>query len=109
MGYYTKIQQPFFSNLLHVKRRTVQNIWKKVKRCRAAGTAVDLVSKKAQNCGCKRVDIDLSHVTNIPLNQRTTIRSLAGALNVSKTKMHKVFKEGQVRHHSRTLKPYLRE
>jgi len=55
------------------------------------------------------VDIDLSQVTNIPLNQRTTIRSLAGALNVSKTKTHKVFKEGQVRRHSSTLKPYLRE
>ncbi|CAD6238850.1 unnamed protein product [Miscanthus lutarioriparius] len=31
------------------------------------------------------------------------------ALNVSKTKMHKVFKEGLVRRHSSTLKPYLRE
>jgi hypothetical protein len=46
-------------NLFHVKRRTIQNIWKKVKRCRAAGTAVDLVSKKAKNYGRKRVDIDL--------------------------------------------------
>ena len=43
------------------------------------------------------------------MNQRTTIRSLAGALNVSKTKMHKVFKEGPVHRHSSTLKPYLRE
>jgi hypothetical protein len=82
---------------------------KKVKRCRAAGIPVDLVSKKSKNCGRKRVDIDLSQVTNVPLNQRTTIRSLAGALNVSKTKMHKVFKEGQVRRHSSTLKPYLRQ
>jgi hypothetical protein len=82
---------------------------KKVKRCRAAGTVVDLVSKKAKNCGRKRVDIDLLQVTNVSLNQRTTIRSLVGALNVSKTKMHKVFKEGQVRRHSSTLKTYLRE
>jgi len=48
------------SNLFHVKKRTVQNIWKKVKSCRVAGTAVDLISKKAKNYGWKRVDIDLS-------------------------------------------------
>jgi hypothetical protein len=91
-----------------VNRRVVQRIWTNVKKSRAAGTRVDIKSKKSR-CGRKRVHVDVEQVKSIPLNARTTIRSLASVLTISKTKLHKVFKEGLIRRHSSSLKPYLRE
>lgn len=53
--------------------------------------------------------MDLSQVATIPLRKRTTIRSLARELNVSRSTLHRAFKEGKIRRHSNTLKPYLRD
>jgi hypothetical protein len=58
----------------------VQRIWTNVKRCKAEGSQVDTKSKGTLNCGRKRVHIDLEQVKTIPLNKRTTIRSLASEL-----------------------------
>ncbi|EAZ12224.1 hypothetical protein OsJ_02110 [Oryza sativa Japonica Group] len=57
----------------------------------------------------ERVDRDWSQVATIPLNQRTTIRNLASALNIPKSVVHRAFKEGILRRHSNTLKPFLKD
>lgn len=77
-------------------------------KCREQGVPIDLRSKKVL-CGCQRVQVDLSQVATIPLRKRTTIRSLARELNVSRSTLHRAFKEGKIRRHSNTLKPYLRD
>jgi hypothetical protein len=71
--------------------RTVQRIWKKAKKCHAQGEPVDVSSR---NCGRKRVQFDLSRVANVPYHKRSTIRKLAKKLEVSKSLLHKWFKEG---------------
>jgi hypothetical protein len=71
--------------------------------------AVDVSSRKPKNTGRKKVVVDLSMVTSVSLLQRSTIRSLAGAIGMSKSAVHRCYKEGLIRRHSNTLKPYLKE
>nr|CAD40538.2 OSJNBa0055C08.7 [Oryza sativa Japonica Group] len=93
----------------HVSIRTVQRIWKKAKVCREQGIAVNVDSRKHGSSGRKKVEVDLSLIAAIPLQQKSNIRSLAQALGVPKSTLHRWFKEGLIRRHSNSLKPYLKE
>ena len=53
--------------------------------------------------------VHLSQVLRVPLHKRTNIRSLAKAIGVPKSTVHRWFKEGKLRRHSNTLKPLLKE
>lgn len=94
--------------MFHVSRYQVRGVWRRAKQCHAQGRPVDVRSRR-KNCGRKRLQIDLSSVLGVPLHRRRTIRSLAKAIGVKKTTLHKWFKQGLLRRHSSTLKPYLRE
>ena len=59
--------------------------------------------------GCKRIQINFGEVAKIPLHRRTNIRSLAIALNVSKSTLHRRINKGVLRKHSSVLKPKLIE
>ena len=62
------------------------------KKCKAQGIPIDVRSIKPRN-GCrKKNEVDLSRVVDIPLNKRGTIRSLASALDVNKSTLHRWFK-----------------
>jgi len=87
----------------------VQRIWQRAKQCRAQGQPVDVRSWKSKKCGRKKMQVDLSEVLNVPLHRRTTIRSLAKAIGVTRSTLYRWFKEGLLRRHSNTLKPLLRE
>jgi len=76
--------------------------------CRAIGVPVDVRSKKPNNSGRKRISVELSEVARIPLHKRTTIRSLAEELGIKKSTLHRWFR-GELRRHSSSLKPYLKE
>ncbi|XP_074313896.1 uncharacterized protein LOC141649095 [Silene latifolia] len=92
------------SNLLSVPLRTVQRIWKLGK-----STGGDVKHKKKKNCGRRKVQVDLSRIMDIELNKRTTLRSLAEALGIGHTVLFRHFKEGLIRRHSNTIKPYLKD
>uniref|UniRef100_A0ACD6A362 Uncharacterized protein n=1 Tax=Avena sativa TaxID=4498 RepID=A0ACD6A362_AVESA len=55
----------------------IQRIWKIAMRQITEGLEVDVSNKKKGRCGRKPIKIDLSLVRTIPLNQRSTIKSLA--------------------------------
>ncbi|XP_066375035.1 uncharacterized protein [Miscanthus floridulus] len=93
----------------NVRIPTIQCVWKRAKKCWAHGIPVDVNGLKPKNCGCKKIQVDLSTVLDIPLNRRGTIRSLANALGVNKSNLHRSFKQGLLRRHSNSLKPYLKE
>jgi len=97
------------AELFNVNRHAVWRIWRRVKQCRANGLPVDISSRKPKNSGRKKVEVDLSHIAAIPLCKRNTIRSLAKAAGIKKSTMHQLFKDGLLRRHSNTLKPYLKE
>ena len=104
-----KLKRTYVAAKFNVQLRTVQRIWQRAKRCKAQGILVDVKSLKLKNCHRKKIEVDLSRVADIPLNRRGTIRSLANALGVKKTTLHRWFKEGLLRQHSSALRPYLKE
>ncbi|GJX37032.1 transposase, Tc1-like protein [Tanacetum coccineum] len=87
--------------------RTVSRIWHQAKLQILNGSMVNVTSKKVRAVGPKRVQINFNEVLNIPLRQRTNIRSLAKSLNVSKSTMHRRIKEGALRPHTNAIKPVL--
>jgi hypothetical protein len=87
----------------------VQSIWRTAKKCVAQGIPVDVRNKRRNACGRKKAIIDLSRVRTIALNKRSTIRDLAQELQVKKSTLHNRFKDGQLRRHSNTLKPLLKD
>jgi predicted transcriptional regulator len=97
------------AKLFNVHRSEVWRIWKRAKQCRDTGIPVDIYSRKPKNSGRKKVQVDLSQFPTIPLHSRSTIRSLAEALGANKSTLHKLFKQGLLRRHSNTIKPYLTE
>ena len=93
----------------HCSMRTVQHIWDLAQKCRQAGRPVDVQSKIPLNCGNKRIQADLTQIANIPLNERSTIRAVAEKTGMKKSTVHRRFKEGELRRHSNSLKPLLKE
>nr|GMC62890.1 Transposase, Tc1-like protein [Ipomoea batatas] len=59
----------------------------------------------ARNVGRKRIQINPDEVSRIPLNRHITIRSMATALNMSKTSLHRRVKEGSLKSHSNAINP----
>ena len=83
----------------NVHVRTIQRVWQRAKKCLEQGIPVDVKSLRPKNCGRKKIQVDLTRVVDIPLNRRGTIRSLATALNINKSSLHRLFK-GLLRRHS---------
>jgi hypothetical protein len=88
-----------------VRIRTIQRVWKRAKKCWAQGIPVNVNGLKPKNCSYKKIQVDLSIVSDIPLNRRGTIRSLG----VNKSTLHRLFKQGLLRQHFNSVKPYLKE
>jgi predicted transcriptional regulator len=97
------------AEMFKVHQAAVWRILKRAKECREKGIPVDISSRKPKNSGRKRAQVDLSQVQTIPLRRRSTLRSLAEALDADKSTIHRLFKRGLLRRHSNTIKPYLTE
>ncbi|XP_021991321.1 uncharacterized protein LOC110888087 [Helianthus annuus] len=95
------------ATLFSVSIRTISRIWHDAKLQLQHGSVVDVSSKRANVIRRKRIQIDFTHVSQIPLRRRTNIRSLAKAINVSKSTMHRRIKEGALRPHTNAIKPDL--
>ena len=86
------------AELFNVHRSAMWWICKCAKQCRDTGISVDIGSRKPKNSGRKKVQVDLSQIPTIPLRRRSTIRSLAQALGSNKSTLHRLFKQGLLRH-----------
>ena len=75
----------------------------------AQGLEVVVSSKRKGRCGRKPLEIDLSLIPQIPLNKRSTIRSLAWQLKVNPSTLYTRFKLKQIRRHTSSLKHVLTE
>ncbi|KAL4379324.1 hypothetical protein GQ457_02G028300 [Hibiscus cannabinus] len=60
-----------------------------------------------RNRSKKRISMDLDRILKIPLRKRTNIRSMAKALDVSKSTLHHRIKEGLIKPHTNAIKSYL--
>ncbi len=94
-------------NHFSVGRHTVWRIWKEAKEQIENNRPIELNTRYAGATGPKRIQVDLNLVTTVPLHRRTTIRTMATELNMSKFTFHRRVKEGVFRRHSNSIKPYL--
>jgi hypothetical protein len=97
------------ANMFQVTVHKFRRFWRRLKKCYEQGLPIDVRSRKPKNCGCKRIEVDLSMVPGIPQNQRSTLHSLERILSVKKSTLHKIFTEGLLDRHSSSLKTYLKE
>ncbi|KAL4560955.1 hypothetical protein LXL04_033112 [Taraxacum kok-saghyz] len=95
------------ASIFSVSKRTISRIWHQAKIHVDQGLPIDLSSNKPMAVGRKRVQINLSQVSEIPLRRRANIRSLAKSINVSKSTMDRRIKEGVIRPHTNAIKPTL--
>ena len=107
-GKLKRITTKDVSDLLSIPMQTVQKIWRQAKNT-PNGEDVDVSHRRKGKCGPKKKEIDLSRVMDVPLHRRTTIRSVAAALDVSKSTMHRRIKEDNLKRHSNAIKPRLKE
>lgn len=95
-----------------VSRLTVTRIWNRAKeQYREGHISADVASRK-RNCGRKRKNYlaNLEKIKEIPLNRRGTIRSLSFAINIPKSTVFRIFKEGRhLRRISSIVRPLLTE
>ncbi|KAF7147220.1 hypothetical protein RHSIM_Rhsim03G0157600 [Rhododendron simsii] len=92
-----------------VDPRTVRQIVQKANSCIAKGLTVDVSPNLRGRVGRKRVQLDLNKIAALPYSQRTNIRSIAEALEVPRTTIHRRVKDGVMRPHTNPLKPCLSE
>lgn len=92
-----------------VSERTIRRIWEQGTACIHNRMVVDVSSKLSGRVGRKRVEINFNKVAEVRKSQRTNIRSLSNAIQVSKSTLHRRIKEGALRPHSNPLKPHLSE
>ena len=87
--------------------KTVSRIWHRGQLpCGEGEGAADVSTRKSGKCGRKRTNLDVGAAAGVPFRQRTSIRSLASALGVPKSTMHKRIKEGVMRPTSNPVKPF---
>jgi hypothetical protein len=72
-GKLSKNTTKIVTELFVVNRHVVWRIWRQVKQCRANGLPVDISSRKHTRIVAEKVEVDLSHVAEIPLHKRNTI------------------------------------
>ncbi|MCL7051049.1 hypothetical protein MKW94_026928 [Papaver nudicaule] len=72
-----------------VSQATIKRIWKQGKECEEKNLPVNVSSRKPTRVGLTTKEFDWSKITEIPLRRRTNIRSLAKALNIPKSTVHR--------------------
>ncbi|XP_027076959.1 uncharacterized protein [Coffea arabica] len=91
-----------------ISTRSVSRIWHEGKcTATAYGHLPNLSPKLVKRVGRKKIQVNLEDIKDIPFRRRTNIRSLAKALDVSKSSLHRRIKEESLRPHSNPVKPYL--
>ncbi|XP_059627408.1 uncharacterized protein LOC132270231 [Cornus florida] len=97
----------FEEGLQEALKMLQSRIWKQAVSCFSTGLAIDVSDRRARRFVHKRLQINLTKVSEIPLRRRTNIRSLSVAMEVAKLTLHRRIQEGVIRRHSNAVKPHL--
>ncbi|KAK8556340.1 hypothetical protein V6N12_002747 [Hibiscus sabdariffa] len=91
-----------------VSTKTVGRLWNQVKKFVEQGIVVDVGSLYHRRTSTKRrILLNMDRILEIPPRRRTNIRSMAKALDMSKSTLHRRIKEGLIKPHTNAIKPYL--
>ncbi|XP_026451769.1 uncharacterized protein LOC113352116 [Papaver somniferum] len=104
-GRLRKGSVPREAQLFSVSESTVKRTWRRGKEYEAKNIPVDMSSRKPTRVGRKAKKVDLIKIMEIPLRQRTKLRSLAEALDMPLSTVHRQVKKGAIRKHMNAIKP----
>ena len=92
-----------------VNRATVSRIWKRARGTFSSDSVYKAPSQKSAMCGRKKKDFsrELAKIESVPLNRRSTLQSLAKAIEVPTTTLYHRFKAGFFKRVSSAIKPLL--
>lgn len=90
---------------LHV--RSVRRVWSRGKIQLANSVPVVVSSLKKGRVGRKATPVDLEALRNIPLKERMSLEDVCAKLSISKWKLIRYLKQGLIRRHSSSIKPFL--
>ena len=92
-----------------VTRLTVSRIWHRAIASLEGGKLAMDVSSNKNKCGRKPKNFapQLQALSDVPLNERGTVRGVAHAIGVSKSTVHRKIQKGDLRSHTNAVKPYL--
>uniref|UniRef100_A0A453P667 DUF7769 domain-containing protein n=1 Tax=Aegilops tauschii subsp. strangulata TaxID=200361 RepID=A0A453P667_AEGTS len=76
-GKFKRNDKKDLAQLFKVEVRSIQRVWQKAMEQILEGLEVDVSDQRKGNSGRKPKDINLEQIPTIPLNKRSTIRSLA--------------------------------
>lgn len=95
---------------VHLSRKTISRIWERARANYEKDSIYSAPSHK-KNCGVRPKDFSqpLKNIESVPLNRRSTIRSLAQAIDVPRSTLHRKFKEGFFKRVSSAIRPFLTE
>lgn len=108
-GKFKRNDKKDVAQIFQVGVQHIRKIWTIAERQKALGQEVDVSNGRKGRCGRKGKDDTLSQIPTVPLNRRSTFRSLARQLGVSHTTLYKKLKLPKIRRHSNRLKPSLKE
>lgn len=94
----------------NVSTKTISRIWKRAQNCFDQGMInADVASNIKKKSGRKKLNrIELNEkIQEVPLRQRTTLRSLSAASKIPTMTLYRIMKEGNLKRVSSTVKPTL--
>ncbi|KAG9401943.1 hypothetical protein AC1031_021977 [Aphanomyces cochlioides] len=96
------------ANLFGTSRQSVSRIWKRGLQKPQVGLYTNVTSRRKDRCGRKLKYVDITEkIRAVPLNERTTLRDLADAIQVPYTTLHRGYKASFFKKYTRPLKPLL--
>ena len=88
-------------------RKNVGRIWAAVHKFLATGEAIKVSKNYKGVVGKKAIRLIEEDLMGIDLKRRCNIRSLAQALNINKSTLHRFIKWGKIKRHTNSIKPGL--
>jgi DNA invertase Pin-like site-specific DNA recombinase len=95
--------------LLKTSVRSVERIWRHAKQQEKRNEEINFSNKRKGRCGRKRKNLELSRTRLIALNKRQTLRALARALDIPYATLQRRLKWGELRRHTSSIKPALKQ
>lgn len=96
------------ATIFSISNRTVSHIWKRAKQSSESDT-VNVNHRRSKNCGRKRIQIDPEQFKKIHLSWRTSLKSLAHAIYMSRSTLHRNYQDGRIPRHNNPVKPHLKD
>lgn len=87
--------------------RTVQRLWHDGKTYLSQGISVNVGPKKRGRSGRKPTPVNLEELRSVDLKNRTTLEDVCKILSISKSKLLKHIRQGDVKRHTNSIKPHL--